>query len=75
MCDNDIYFITRLKKNAAMTILEEYKLPKGDHNSMSDCKVITGQENGNTKMTNPLRLIIAASDEKNIYVFLPIGLI
>jgi hypothetical protein len=64
MCDNDIYFITRLKKNAAMTILEEYKLPKGDHNILSDCKVIIGQENGNTKMTNPLRLIIAASDDE-----------
>lgn len=40
MCKNDIYFITRLKNNAAMQVLEEYELPKAEHAIVSGCKVI-----------------------------------
>lgn len=65
MCDDGIFFITRLKKNAVMEILEEYKLPEGDHNILSDCKVILGQANGNTKMKNALRLVIVYNDNEH----------
>lgn len=65
MCEKGIYFITRLKKNAAMEVLEEYKLPEGDHNILSDCKVLLGQKNGNTIMENPLRLIIVYNDNEH----------
>lgn len=65
MCDNGIFFVTRLKKNAVIEVLEEYKLPEGDHNVLCDCKVLLGQENGKTKMKNALRLVIVYNDDEN----------
>jgi hypothetical protein len=63
LCGNGIFFITRLKKNAAKEVLEEYKLPEGEHNILSDCKVRLGQNNGNTIMKNALRLVIVYNDD------------
>ena len=63
LCDNGIFFITRLKKNAAREVLEEYKLPEGEHNIHSDCKVLLGQKNGNTTMENASRLVTVYSDD------------
>lgn len=65
MCEDCIFFITRLKRNAAMEVLEQYKLPEGDHNVLCDCKVRLGQVNGSTRMINALRLIIVYNDEEN----------
>jgi hypothetical protein len=65
MCDDGIFFITRLKKNAVMQVLEEYKLPEGDHNILCDCKILLGQANGNTKMKNTLRLVIVYNENED----------
>lgn len=65
MCEGDIFFATRLKKNAVIEVLEEYGLPEGDHNVLSDTKVMLGQKNGNTKMSNPLRLVIVNNEDED----------
>ena len=65
MCEDRIFFITRLKKNAAIEVLDQYKLPEGDHNVLCDCKVRVGQANGSTTMKNALRLVIVHNDEDN----------
>lgn len=65
LCGDGIFFITRLKRNATMEVLEQYKLPEGDHNVLCDCKVRLGQTNGNTTMKNVLRLVIVFNDEDN----------
>ena len=65
LCDDGIFFITRLKKNAVMEVLEEYKLPDGDHNILCDCKILLGQANGSTSMKNALRLVIVYNDDED----------
>lgn len=68
MCDKSIFFITRLKKNAAIEVLEEYTLPQGEHNILADRRVILGGETN--KMEHPLRLVIVYNEKEDEAVYI-----
>jgi IS4 transposase len=70
MCEEEIYFVTRMKTNATIEVLKENELPEGDHNVLSDSVIIVGNEANGKKMKYPLRLVIVYNEKENCPVFI-----
>lgn len=68
-CLKGVRFITRLKKNAEIEILEEYS-PDPEHFIDQDAKVSLGNDQNKTKMEHPLRLIKTKDQEGNPVILL-----
>ncbi|WP_391202786.1 IS4 family transposase [Psychrobacillus sp. L4] len=69
LCDRGIPFITRLKKNAKIEVLNE-QIPDVENHIFSDQEVILGNEQKGTKMQNPVRLIQTKDSEENDIIIL-----
>lgn len=69
LCDRGIRFITRLKKNAKIEVLNE-QVPDVENNIFSDQEVFLGDEQNRTKMQNTLRLIRTKDSEGNEIIIL-----
>lgn len=69
LCDREIPFITRLKKNAKIEVLNE-QMPDVENNIFLDQEVFLGNEQNGTKMQNSLRLIKTKDSEGNDIIIL-----
>jgi hypothetical protein len=65
LCSENVFFITRIKKNAQIKIVSE-RDPDEESNIFLDQEVYLGNEQTGTKMTNKLRLIKTKDGEGNI---------
>lgn len=63
-CQENVRFITRLKKNAKFEVLSEQD-PDPENLIFRDAEVFLGNENNGTKMQHPLRIIETEDQEKN----------
>ena len=70
MCDEEIYFVTRMKTNATIEVLKEHELPQGQHNILSDSTIIVGGEASGKRMKHPLRLVIVYNEKEGCPVFI-----
>jgi|GEM_PF-1090387 len=70
MCEEEIYFVTRMKTNATVEVLKENELPQGEHNILSDSVIIVGNEANGKKMKHPLRLVIVYNEKEDAPVFI-----
>lgn len=43
-CEEEIYFITRMKTNATIEVLKENPLPSGENNLLSDAIILVGMK-------------------------------
>lgn len=64
LCANDARFVTKLKKNATVEVLD-VKTPDLDSHIFADQTVMLGHAQNGTKMAHPLRLIITHDSEGN----------
>lgn len=69
LCEKEVRFITRLRKNAKIEVLNE-QAPDVENNIFSDQEVFLGDEQNRTKMSNSLRLIRTVDREKNEIIIL-----
>lgn len=69
LCERGGRFITRLKKNAKIEVLNE-QVPDVENNIFSDQEVFLGDEQNRTKMQNPLRFIQTKDSEDNEIIIL-----
>lgn len=69
LCEKEVRFITRLKKNAKIEVLNE-QVSDIENNIFSDHEVFLGDEQNQTKMQNPLRLIRTVDREGNEIIIL-----
>jgi IS4 transposase len=67
-CENGIRFVSRLKKNAAIEVVEQRQLATSSQVT-SDRVVYLGKE-GITKMRNPLRLLETVDTEGNPFIII-----
>lgn len=70
MCEEEIYFVTRMKTNATIEVLKENKLPQGEVNLLSDAVILVGNEANGKKMKNPLRLVIVYNEKEGCPVYI-----
>lgn len=63
-CDENLRFISRLKKNAKIEVLTEQE-PDPENLILRDAEVFLGDEKNGTKMQNSLRIIETEDQEKN----------
>jgi len=70
MCEEEIYFITRMKKNAIVEVLKENELPQGEHNIVADKIILIGNEATGKKMEHSLRLIIVYNEKEGSNVLI-----
>lgn len=64
LCFHDVRFITRLKKNAQIEVLNE-QIPDLENNIFLDQEIYLGNTQTGTKMEHPLRLIKTKDSEGN----------
>jgi len=70
MCEDKIYFVTRMKINATIEVLKENPLPRGEDNLLSDAIILVGNEANGKKMKNPLRLVIVYNEKEGSPVYI-----
>jgi hypothetical protein len=70
MCEEEIYFVSRMKINATIEVLKENALPEGEHNILSDSVIIVGNEANGKKMSHPLRLVIVYNEKEDAPVYI-----
>lgn len=70
MCEEKIYFVTRMKSNAIVEVLKENELPEGEHNILSDAVIMIGNEANGKKMKHPLRLIKVYNEKEDTEVLI-----
>jgi hypothetical protein len=69
LCENNVRFITRLKKNAQIEVLSE-QIPNTQKPIYKDQEVRLGSDISKTKMANPLRLIETKDSEGNLVIII-----
>lgn len=69
LCDQEIRFITRLKKNAKTEVLNE-QMPDVANHIFADQEVYLGDSQNRTKMQSPVRLIKTKDSEGNDIIIL-----
>jgi len=70
MCEDEIYFVTRMKTNATIEVLKENPLPQGEDHILSDAIILVGNEANGKKMKNPLRLVIVYNEKEDCPVYI-----
>jgi len=70
MCEEEIYFVTRMKINATVEVLKENPLPEGDDNILADTIILVGNEVNGKKMKNSLRLVIIYNEKEQSPVYI-----
>ncbi|WP_335871718.1 IS4 family transposase, partial [Bacillus sp. 2205SS5-2] len=69
LSNHDVRFITRLKKNAKIEVLNE-QAPDPENHIFQDQEVYLGDDQNDTKMKNSLRLIRTKDSEQNDIILL-----
>ena len=70
MCEEEIYFVTRMKINATVEVLKENPLPEGDDNILADTIILVGNEVNGKKMKHSLRLVIVYNEKEQSPVYI-----
>ena len=70
MCEEKIYFITRMKTNAIIEVLQKNELPEGEDNILADKVILVGNEANGKKMKHPLRLVIVYNEKEDAQVLI-----
>jgi IS4 transposase len=69
LCKAEVRFVTRIKKNAKIEVILEHA-PDEENNIFLDQKVYLGDEQNETKMEKPLRLIKTKDSEGNVIIII-----
>jgi hypothetical protein len=70
MCEEEIFFITRMKTNATIEVLKENPIPQGEDNILADAIIVVGNETSGKRMKHSLRLVIVYNEKEQSAVYI-----